>query len=84
MKKEVDISKVLFPEKDVLKEDEDGTITATIVDEELDPFECRFNYDGCVQIETEGYSHIALSIEQLYQLIGMIQNAEAKYAEREY
>jgi len=81
--KEIDIAKALHPESDELKQDEDGNITATIVDEELDAYKCRFNYDGCVQIDTEGYGWITLSKENLYRLMLMIEEAEERYEEQD-
>jgi hypothetical protein len=63
-----------------LKTDKDGSsITATIIDAEIDAVECTFNYDGCVDLNTEGYSYLKLSVENLYQLIGLIEKAEKKY-----
>lgn len=81
MAKEIDIEKVLHPESDVLKQDKDGNITAQIVDAELDAIECVFNYDGCVELDTKGYNTIALSKENLYRLMLMIEEAEEKYDE---
>lgn len=79
--KEIDIAKVLHPESDELKQDKHGNITATIVDEELDAYECQFNYDGCVQIDTKGYDWITLSTETLLKLAELIADAEKTYDE---
>ena len=79
--KEIDIAKALHPNSDKLKQDKHGNITATIVDEELDAYECQFNYDGCVQVNTKGYDWITLSKENLIRLIEMIDDAEEQYDE---
>tara|TARA_R110000796_G_scaffold74450_3_gene167526 strand:- start:255 stop:512 length:258 start_codon:yes stop_codon:yes gene_type:complete len=54
-------------------------ITSTIFDEELDPLKCEFHNDNCVYINTDDYSYITLSIDNLYELIDMISDSEAKY-----
>jgi hypothetical protein len=79
MAKNIDIEKALYPKSNVLRTDKDGNITATIVDAELDGIECQFNYDGCVQLETEGYSYITLSVDNLLKLVELIEKAERKY-----
>ena len=81
MPKEIDIAKALHPESNELKTDKHGNITAVIVDEELDAYECQFNYDGCVQVNTKGYDWITLSKENLIRLIEMIDDAEEQYDE---
>jgi len=79
MAKEIDIEKVLHPDSNVLKQDDEGNITATIVDAELDAFECQFNYDGCVELNTKGYNTISLSTENLFRLVELIEEAEKRY-----
>jgi hypothetical protein len=79
MAKEIDIEKVLYPKKDILVTDKEGTITATIVDAEIDAIKCTFNYDGCVQLDTDEYAFITLSVDNLYKLIQLIEKAEKKY-----
>ena len=78
--KEIDIEKELYPEKNLLKV-EDGLITATIVDAELDGLDCSFLYDDCVEINTEGLAYIKLSIENLNTLKNLIKKAEIIYNE---
>lgn len=77
----MDIAKIMFPQSNVLVGDLEKGIKTQIVDMELDPFECTFNNDGCVQINTENYSHITLSIGQLQMIKKMINKAEAMYLE---
>ena len=71
----------LHPNNNVQYVNEEGTICTEIVDAEMDAIECKFNDDGCVQIETEGYSYLTLSIDNLMELIEHIQQAEATYEE---
>lgn len=79
MAKQIDIEKVLYPKKGILKADKEGTLKTTIVDAELDGIECTFNYDRCVELNTEGYSYITLSVENLYNLIWLIEKSEKIY-----
>lgn len=58
-----------------------GTLTTKIYDEESDLLKCSFNNDNCVQINTEGYSYITLSIENLEKLKKLIEKAEKYYDE---
>lgn len=77
--KEIDIMKEFFPSAYKLKTDKEGNISTIIVDEELDGFECEFIGADSIQINTEGYSYITLSINKLYKLIELIEKAESKY-----
>jgi hypothetical protein len=79
MAKELDVEKALYPKKDKLIVDKKGNITATIVDAEMDGIKCTFNYDRCVQLDTDGYSYITLSVENLWNLIQLIEKSEKKY-----
>jgi hypothetical protein len=54
----------------------DDEITTTIVDCELDEYECTFGGAEDIQINTEGYTHITLDIDTLYSLIELIKKAE--------
>jgi hypothetical protein len=81
MAKEINIEKALYPNVKIgkLKADKEGTLKATIIDAELDDIQCTFNYDGCVELDTDGYAFITLSIDNLYQLIALIEKSENKY-----
>jgi hypothetical protein len=79
MAKNIDIEKVLYPKKNVLRTNKEGTIKTTIVDAELDGIECTFGNDNCVELNTDGYTYITLSVENLYMLINLIEKAEKKY-----
>jgi hypothetical protein len=74
----MDIVKVLVPDAYKLKKIRGGGYKSIIVDEELDPFEVHFNGDGCMEINTEGMSYIALSVDTLYEMIEILQEAEFK------
>jgi len=73
-----DIEKELFPDSGILKI-EGGIATAQLVDEELDCFEVTLNNDSCVQIDTEGFSWITLSRENIMDLIRLIDEADEFY-----
>ena len=66
----------LWPESGKLIIDEDGGITAQIIDEELDEIGCEFNNDGCVNLNVEGLQYIVLSRENLELLIDMLDESE--------
>jgi len=74
----MNIGKRLFPNinKLIVK---DETITAQIIDAELDPVDCIFQNDGCVELNIKGYEYLTLSRENLEQLINLIDASEAKY-----
>lgn len=78
--KKIDINKLLCPEENelVINED-DGLATATILDAELDEVECTFNNDMCVQINTEDLSYVTLTVQNLYTLIELIEQADEHY-----
>jgi len=73
------LEKIMFPEHNKLIIDSEGTAKALIVDEELDTIECVFNNDNCVQLNTECYSYLTLSVDNLQQLIKLITKAEKHY-----
>tara|TARA_Y100000310_G_C20600856_1_gene772930 strand:+ start:35 stop:253 length:219 start_codon:yes stop_codon:yes gene_type:complete len=56
-----------------------GTLHSSIIDEEGDKIKVRFGHDYCVHVKTKGYTFLTLSIENLYQLINMIEDAEYFY-----
>lgn len=51
-------------------------------DAELDAIECKFNYDRCIELDTDGYSYISLSIDNLYKLIELIEKSEKRYEKK--
>jgi hypothetical protein len=58
-----------------------GEVTALILDEEIDPIECLFNNDDCVQLNTKDYEYITLSVDNLEDLIRLIGEAGEAYEE---
>lgn len=79
-KKTKDIEKALFLNSKKLIIDGEN-VTATIIDDELDPINCSFNNDGCVEIDTKDYSYLSLSVDNLKQLIKLISLAEKHFEE---
>jgi hypothetical protein len=55
----------------------DGTIKTKIIDAEVDVIKCKFNYDGCVELDTDDYTYITLSKANLQDLIDSIDKVEA-------
>ena len=74
--KEVNIEKVLCEKSGIIQLNEDGIPFAQIVDDELDIFDCNFNGDGCVTINTEEYTYITLSAAKLHELLRLLEEAE--------
>ena len=72
------IEDLLYPDNNKLVFNDDE-ITTTIVDCELDEYECIFNGAEDIQINTEGYTHITLDINILESLIALIRKAEKMY-----
>ena len=72
------IEDIIYPKNNKLIID-DYEISTTIVDCELDEYECRFNGAEDIQINTEGYTHITLDIDKLESLILLIKKAENMY-----
>ena len=76
--KKINIEDELVPNRNKLVIHK-GVISTTIVDCELDPYECTFNNAGDIEINTEGYTHITLNINDLENLILLIMDAEEMY-----
>jgi hypothetical protein len=74
------IEDVFFPDNGNLNL-KDGQITTTLVDCELDEYECTFLSGKIVEIKTEGYSTISLDVKILKNLIRLIEDAEKIYEE---
>ena len=79
-KKTMDIAEVLVPNNGELQGNAEDGFHAVIADEELDEIECAFNYDNCVEINTESYSYITLSVNDLRTLLNLTMEAERRYA----
>jgi len=76
------IEEKLFPNINKLYEDGE-TLTAFIVDEELDLIECYFYGDGLVHLDIEQYSEIVLNKQNLNNLRNLLSKAEKFYREQE-
>ena len=61
MKKEINIEKKLFPNAGKLVKSKEGELSTEIIDAELDPIQCKFNNDGCVEINTKNLSYITVT-----------------------
>lgn len=59
--------------------DENNHLSLTIVDAEGDEVNCDFNYDECVNINTDGLEYITLSKENLEELLTAINESERYY-----
>jgi hypothetical protein len=81
MGKNIDIDKLICPSVGVLQT-ENETVTAKILDDELDILECSFNNDMCVEINTQNLTYISLSLENLETLKKLIIKAEKHYQKK--
>ena len=75
-KRVIDIEKIIEKGNLIIK---NQIATAKIIDPELDVLKCSFNYNNCVEIDTKGYTHITLSLENLRQLKKLIIESEIYY-----
>lgn len=82
MGKDINIEEIFLPEKNKLIEDKEGTLKSKILDEELDVLPLTFNNDGCVEIDTSGYTYITLSRDKLERLLNLIDQAEEEYGNK--
>jgi hypothetical protein len=80
-KKQIDIEKILCPQKNKLRVKGDAILTK-IVDAELDVINCEFGNDGTVTIHTEDLTYITLSYQNLYDLTDLLDRAEEMYDKR--
>jgi len=76
----MDIEKELFPNSGKLIVNED-TITAQIIDAELDPINVAFNNDYCAELNTNNLTYVTLTRENLCNLLDMLDESEAKFKE---
>lgn len=70
------IEKFLEPTEGELQIKEGGVYDAIILDAELDPLECTFVDDDCVEIDTTNLTHIMLTLDNLEQLKRLINEVE--------
>lgn len=62
-----------------LRLNKEGTLVAQIYDDEGDPIKCSFHDDGCVELDTDGYSYISLTREDLFYLASLISKSHERY-----
>lgn len=70
-----DLENILEPKRNKLLIDGD-CVKAKILDGELDVLDCYFDYSNTVHINTQGYSHVLLTLENLQTLIKLIEESE--------
>jgi hypothetical protein len=74
------LEKELFPELKINElVIEDDCASAHILDAEIDPFKCTFDYSNTVKIEV-GSSYICLTPENLKTLLRLIKESEIYYS----
>lgn len=64
-------------DKAMIVKDEDGEpdVIGILLDVEMDPFLIKFGVDGEIQIQTDAYKWVSLSVNDCYTLVGMQQEA---------
>ena len=77
----MDIEKILLPNGNefIIKGD---SLTAQLLDAELDVFEVSFNYDMCVEINTKNLNHLKLTLYNLGMLQELIIKAELYFEKK--
>lgn len=76
-----DIEDLFYPEHNqLIITDED--VTATIIDAEIDPIECKFNNDYCIELNTEELTYITLTVSNLERMIELIYEAQDHFKEQ--
>tara|TARA_R110000772_G_C13300618_1_gene438902 strand:+ start:2988 stop:3254 length:267 start_codon:yes stop_codon:yes gene_type:complete len=78
---EINIEKLLHPEAGVLNKSEES-VTAVILDADLDVIELSFDYSQSVTIKTDGLQYICLSYENLKQLKKLLDESEMYFEEK--
>ena len=76
----MDIEKALFQKSWKLKKDKEGNLSAQIIDNELDSLNVDFIGSEIIEIKTKDLEYISLSIETMYRIIDLIEQAEKKYS----
>jgi hypothetical protein len=79
--KEKDLEKFLCPKVGKLIKKKES-VTAKILDAELDELDLTFDYSKSVKIDTENLTYITLDYNNLYDLIDLIDNSERYFHKR--
>lgn len=74
---------MLYPKANKLQTN-GSEVTAVILDEELDPIHCKFNYDDCVEIDSSELTYISLSQDNLQTLSRLIKEAEEYFEDYDW
>ena len=77
----MDIEKILLPNGNelIIKGE---SVTAKLLDAELDVFEVSFNYDMCVKINTENINYLTLTLDNLEMLQELTIQAELYFEQK--
>ena len=78
----MNIEDKFFPNHGKLIIDKEKNHSAVIIDAELDPINCVFDYSSTITIDTKSLSYIVLSPENLIKMIKLIYKSEKKYEKR--
>ena len=61
----MNIEDKLFPKHGQLKIDKEGCHSVQIIDAELDPIHCTFDYSGTIIVNTKDLTYVNFTIENL-------------------
>lgn len=77
----MDIEKILLPNGNelIIKGE---SVTAKLLDAELDVFEVSFNYDMCAEINTENINYLTLTLDNLEMLQELTIQAELYFEQK--
>lgn len=75
------IEKILLPNGNefIIKGD---SLTAQLLDAELDVFEVSFNYDMCVEINTKNLNYLTLTLDNFEMLQELVIEAELYFNQK--
>lgn len=68
----------MHPGNGKLTKDKNGVYSSSIVDIELDLINCKFKGEDCVELDTDTYTYVCLTRDNLYKLIDLMDEAEEK------
>ena len=80
MKNIDNIDNILFPGNGkIVINKKEQTASAVIVDAEIDPIECTFNNDNCITLNTESYTYLTLTVDNLELMLDLIEESNNYY-----
>jgi hypothetical protein len=77
----MNIEKILCPKVGKLIKTKDS-VSALILDADLDTVELSFDYTQSVTINTDGLKYICLTYENLYDMIDLIEKSERHFKKK--